>query len=43
MAPSSLPLTIEDDATIPLAQLLHLPTLDETYGALLLGSFIGLL
>ncbi|TBU51872.1 hypothetical protein BD310DRAFT_941401 [Dichomitus squalens] len=41
----SLPdmLTANSDATTPLAQLLHLPTLDETYGALLLGSFVGLL
>ncbi|TBU39872.1 hypothetical protein BD309DRAFT_396803 [Dichomitus squalens] len=38
----SLPdmLTANSDATTPLAQLLHLPTLDETYGALLLGSFM---
>ncbi|KAI1791134.1 hypothetical protein LXA43DRAFT_1094746 [Ganoderma leucocontextum] len=29
--------------TIPLESLLHLPTLDETYGALLIGTFVSLL
>ncbi|KAM5543088.1 hypothetical protein V8D89_003472 [Ganoderma adspersum] len=31
------------DRPIPLESLLHLPTLDETYGALLIGTFIGIL
>ncbi|PIL33606.1 hypothetical protein GSI_04229 [Ganoderma sinense ZZ0214-1] len=31
------------DGSIPLESLLHLPTLDETYGALLIGTFIGIL
>ena len=31
------------DGSIPLESLLHLPTLDETYGALLIGTFVGIL
>ena len=27
----------------PLESLLHLPTLDETYGALLIGTFVSIL
>ena len=43
MAPSYLLLPIANDTVIPIQQVLHLPSLDETFGALLLGSYMGLL